>query len=176
VLTSAEANRRVTWTSYRKKGPMSSPLPTSTTPAHDVRAPRPTAGRGPGHLGPSLVVDGDIITGEDIVLDGRLNGSIHAPDNAVSIAASAAVRGRIFARVVLIEGNVSGEVAATGLIEVSPGARVEADLIAPAIAVAEGAFMVGKIDMRRAEAAARVARYRAERGTEGRAPAPSAAK
>jgi cytoskeletal protein CcmA (bactofilin family) len=153
---------------------MSTPLPTSS-PGPEARAPRPGQGRGPGRLGPTIVVDGDVITAEDLVLDGRLNGSIHAPDHAVSIAASATVRGRIFARVVLIEGSVSGEVAATGIIEVSQGARVEADLIAPAVAIAEGAFMVGKIDMRRAEAAARVARYRAERGNETRT-APSAAK
>lgn len=140
---------------------MSSSVPTA--PAPDVRSARLSAARGPGHLGASLVIDGDIVTGEDIIVDGRLNGSIHAPENVVSVAATATVRGKIFARMVLVEGSVSGEVAATGLIDVSPGARVEADLIAPAIAIAEGAFMVGKIDMRRAEAAARVARYRAER-------------
>lgn len=139
-------------------------------------SPEPSAtgnarrGRGPGRLGAGLTIDGDIISGEDLVLEGRLNGGLHAPENAVTIAASASVRGRLFARIVSIEGAVSGEVIATGSIEVAAGAKVEADLTAPVVAVEEGAWVTGRIDMRRAEAAARVARYRADRATEAAAP------
>jgi cytoskeletal protein CcmA (bactofilin family) len=129
--------------------------------------PSPGAHGHPGRLGPGLVIEGDVIAGEDVILDGRLSGGLHAPEHAVTIAAGATLRGGVFARVVIVEGAVHGDVTATGLIEVAQGARVEGDLTAPAVAIAEGAFVVGKIDMRRAEAAARVARYRAER-PEGR--------
>ena len=63
---------------------------------------------------------------------------------------------------------------ATGRIEIGERARVEGDLNAPAVSIAQGAFVVGKVDMRRAEAAARVAKYRIERsdakGTDKSAP------
>jgi cytoskeletal protein CcmA (bactofilin family) len=118
---------------------------------------------GPGRLGAGLVIDGEVIAAEDLVVDGRLSGALNAPDHAVTISTSATVRGKIFARVVLIEGTVQGEVTATGSIEVAERARVEADLNAPSIAIALGAFVVGKLDMRRADAAARVARYRIDR-------------
>jgi len=129
----------------------------------------PHAGRAPGRLGPGLVVEGDIVAGEDLVLEGRLTGGLDVPDHAVTIGPTGSVHGRIFARVVLIEGAVQGEVTATGLIEVAERARVEANLNAPSVAIAEGAFLVGKVDMRRADAAARVARYRIERAGEARA-------
>jgi cytoskeletal protein CcmA (bactofilin family) len=122
--------------------------------------------RGPGRLGAGLVVDGEIVSGEDLVLEGRLNGGLHAPDHAVTVSASGVVKGRIFARMVLIEGNVQGEVTATSVVEITDRARVEADLNAPSVSIAEGAFIVGKIDMRRTDAAARVARYRLERGSD----------
>jgi cytoskeletal protein CcmA (bactofilin family) len=122
-------------------------------------------GRGPDRLGPGLSIDGDIVTGDDMFLEGRLKGALHAAEHTVTIGAGGTVNGRVFGRVVIIEGAVQGEVTATGLIEIGQGARVEADLTAPSIAIAEGAFVVGKIDMRRADAAARVARYRLERAS-----------
>jgi cytoskeletal protein CcmA (bactofilin family) len=125
-------------------------------------------GRGPGRLGPGIAVDGEIVSGEDLVIEGRLTGALHAPDNAVTIGSDAIVRGRVFARTVVVEGTVHGEITATGLIDVAERARVEADLSAPSVAIAQGAFVVGKVDMRRADAAARVARYRLERGGESR--------
>jgi cytoskeletal protein CcmA (bactofilin family) len=131
----------------------------------DARGPSMTSGRGPDRLGPGLAINGDILTGEDVLLEGRLKGSLHAAEHTVTVGAAGSVNGRVFARVVVIEGAVQGEVTATGLIDIGQGARVEADLTAPSVAIAEGAFVVGKIDMRRADAAARVARYRIERAS-----------
>ena len=142
----------------------------------NLPTPDTMRGRAPGRLGPGFVVEGEIVSGEDVILDGRLTGSIDAPEHAVTVAAAGSVRGRVFARVVIIEGAVHGDVAATALIEVGRGARVEADLAAPAVSIEEGAFVVGRIDMRRAEAAARVARYRLDRNGESKAPEAPAAK
>lgn len=122
---------------------------------------------GPGRLGPGLTVDGEVIAGEDLVVEGQVTGGLHAPDHVVTIAASGTLHGKIFARIVIIDGTVHGDVTATNLVEVNEHAKVEADINAPAISIAQGAFVVGKIDMRRAEAAARVARYRIDRAMEG---------
>jgi cytoskeletal protein CcmA (bactofilin family) len=122
----------------------------------------------PGRLGPGLIIDGEVFAGEDLVLEGQLVGTLQAPDHAVTVAAGAVVRGRLFARMVLIDGTVQGGVTATGLIEIGSAARIEADLSAPSIAIAHGASVNGKIDMRRVEAATRVARYRLERSAEDR--------
>jgi cytoskeletal protein CcmA (bactofilin family) len=129
---------------------------------------KPSA-RGPGRFGPGLTVTGDVLAGEDLIIEGRLTGGLHAPDHTVTIATGPSINGRLFARVAVIEGAVQGEVTATALVEVAAGARVEADLTAPAVAIAEGAYLVGRIDMRRTDAAARVARYRVERGGDARA-------
>jgi cytoskeletal protein CcmA (bactofilin family) len=128
-----------------------------------VHAPIPvdtSHSRRPLRFGAGLVLDGDLSSGDDLIIEGRVNGTIHVPENAVTIAAGGTVRGRVFARVITVLGTVQGDVNATGLIEAAEGSRIEADLIAPAIAIAEGAFIVGRLDMRRAGAAARVARYR----------------
>lgn len=124
-------------------------------------------GRGPRVLGPGLSVKGDLIAGEDLIFSGRLTGVLNAPDHAVTIAQGADVQGRVFGRVVLVEGHLRGEVTATHLIEVSESARIDGDLNAPSVSIAQGAFVTGRIDMRRADAAARVARYRLEKTGSG---------
>lgn len=124
-------------------------------------------GRAPRILGPGLAVKGEVTAGEDLIFSGRLNGVLNAPEHAVTIAEGADVQGRVFGRVVLVEGHLRGEITATHLIEVSEGAHVEGDLNAPSIAIAQGAFITGRIDMRRADAAARVARYRLEKTGSG---------
>jgi cytoskeletal protein CcmA (bactofilin family) len=127
-------------------------------------APVSTEGAGrPGRLGAGIVLDGELTAGEDLIVDGRLTGALQAPDRTLTVGASGVIRGRVFAKTVGIEGAVQGEVTATGLIEIGERARVEADLNAPAVSIAQGAFVVGKVDMRRADAAARVAKYRIER-------------
>ena len=100
--------------------------------------------RGPGRLGEGLSIEGDVVAGEDLVVEGRLTGGLQAPDHAVTIGAGATVKGRVFARVVLIEGTVQGEVTATGLIDIAESARVEADMNAPSVAIAQGAYVVGR--------------------------------
>jgi cytoskeletal protein CcmA (bactofilin family) len=124
--------------------------------------------RGPGRLAAGLVIEGEVFASEDLVLEGQLTGLLQAPEHAITVAPGAGVRGRVFARVILVEGTVQGSLTATGLIEIGEGAKVDADLSAPSIAIAHGAQVNGKIDMRRTEAAARVARYRLERTADGR--------
>ncbi len=118
-------------------------------------------------FGPGLAVEGEITAAEDLIFAGRLQGVLNAPEHAVTIAESADVRGRIFGRVVYVQGRIRGDVAATHFIDVAETARVDGDLCAPSIAIAQGAFVTGKIDMRRTDAATRVARYRLEKTVSG---------
>lgn len=117
----------------------------------------------PGQLGRGVTIRGDVFAREDLVVEGHLDGSLSAPGHAVTIARGAVVRGHVFAQVILVEGSASGELTAIERVDVVAGARVEADITAPSVALAEGAWVVGRIDMARADAAARVARYRLHR-------------
>jgi cytoskeletal protein CcmA (bactofilin family) len=117
----------------------------------------------PGQLGRGVAIRGDVLAREDLVVEGHLDGSLSAPGHAITIARGGVVRGHVFAHIILVEGSASGELTATERVEVAAGARVEADITAPSVALAEGAWIVGRIDMARADAAAHVARYRLQR-------------
>jgi cytoskeletal protein CcmA (bactofilin family) len=117
----------------------------------------------PGQLGRGVAIRGDVFAREDLVVEGHLDGTLSAPGHVITIARGAVVRGHVFAQIILVEGSASGELTAIERVDVVAGARVEADITAPSVALAEGAWVVGRIDMARADAAARVARYRLQR-------------
>jgi len=117
----------------------------------------------PSQLSRGVAIRGAMLAREDLVVEGRLDGSLSAPDHAITIAPGAVVRGHVFAQVIVVEGSATGDLTATERVEVAAGARVEADITAPSVVVVEGAWVVGRIDMARAEAAARVAQYRLQR-------------
>jgi len=126
----------------------------------------------PGVLGRGIAVVGDVIAGEDLIIAGRFEGNIDLPDHALTIAQDARAGGQLFARTITIAGRVAGSVTASEWIEVLETATVDGDLTAPKVAIELGASFQGRVEMTRAEAAVRVARYRIERKSQAPPEAP----
>jgi cytoskeletal protein CcmA (bactofilin family) len=117
----------------------------------------------PADIGPAIRVVGDLYAEQDLVLHGEISGAVDLPDHALSVAGGARLEGPAFARIVSITGTVVGDITASELVEVLPGAIVEGDITAPRIHLDEEARFRGRIEMKRVDAAVRVARYRLER-------------
>ena len=66
----------------------------------------------PTEIGSSIVVKGDITTHEDIVVSGRVDGSIAALGHAVTVNAGAELLADIQARAVVVSGQVLGTICA----------------------------------------------------------------
>jgi cytoskeletal protein CcmA (bactofilin family) len=113
-------------------------------------------------------VRGQLIAQEDLLIEGAIDGEIEAPGHAVAVDAAASVNATVFARDVTIHGTLVGKVTAVEIVDIRDGATVAADIVAPCVLLADGAVFNGRIEMKRADAAVRVARYRMER----KAPSP----
>jgi len=81
------------------------------------------------------------------MIEGRVEGTIESKQHAVVIGQQAAVKAQILAKDVVVLGKVVGDITASTKIEIRPQGRVEGDLVAPAVAIAEGATFRGSIDM-----------------------------
>ncbi len=92
------------------------------------------------------VVRGHLTGQEDLLLQGRVEGSVALQGN-LDIEADARADATIEAVTVRIQGTVVGRVVAREGIELSASARVRADLVAPRLVIAEGALFAGAIDM-----------------------------
>jgi cytoskeletal protein CcmA (bactofilin family) len=109
---------------------------------------------------PASMLNGDLNADEDVVIDGLVTGTIDMPGHALTIGPGAEVDARVLARDVTIYGTLRGKVTALEILDIRPGARVSGEFAAPAVALAEGAQVQGRVETKRVDAAMHVARYR----------------
>jgi cytoskeletal protein CcmA (bactofilin family) len=97
--------------------------------------------------GQSIVIKGDISGSEDLVIAGRVEGSITLEGRTLTLAAGSQVVGTICAASVVVSGKVEGSIEAGERLEVRDTAVVEGDLSAPRLLVADGADLRATVDM-----------------------------
>jgi cytoskeletal protein CcmA (bactofilin family) len=103
-------------------------------------------------IGPGTRVAGPLSGDDDLVVEGTVDGPVTSTAQVV-IAAGARVRGEVRGRDVIVGGKLEHPVHATGTIRLLATAEVRADLIAPRIAIDEGAQFEGQVKMTRPAAA-----------------------
>jgi cytoskeletal protein CcmA (bactofilin family) len=97
--------------------------------------------------GQSIVIKGDISGNEDLVIAGRVEGSITLDGRLLTLAEGSQVAGIISAASVVVMGEVDGSIEAGTRMEIRESASITGDLRTPALVVAEGASLNASVDM-----------------------------
>jgi len=97
-------------------------------------------------IGPNMTVRGAIVGEEDLVVEGRVEGTIQIAGHLV-VAEAGVVESDVEADSADVHGQVIGDVAAAQTITLHPGARVSGNLRAPRIVIDDGAHFQGGVDM-----------------------------
>ncbi len=100
-------------------------------------------------LGRTVVVQGQLSSGEDLLIEGQFDGTINLDDHCLTVGPEGHVKAEIRARQVVILGNVNGNIAAGEKIEIRRTGHVLGDLVAATVAIEEGAYLKGSIDISR---------------------------
>jgi len=137
-------------------GPAPSLRPeTSVTSATPSRA-RQNSG-GTATIGQSITINGDVTGEEDLVIQGRIEGTVSLGTHAVTVGPEGRVKADITGRIVTVEGRVEGNILGQEHIALRSSAEVEGDLIAPRVSLEDGAAFRGRIDMSQKAATSRTA-------------------
>jgi cytoskeletal protein CcmA (bactofilin family) len=132
--------------------------PGHTAPAAEAAPTRPAPAGDPQrglekmavNIGKSVVIKGELNGSEDLTIEGQVEGKIELRQNVLTIGANARIKAQVFAKSVIILGEVTGNVAATEKVDIRDNGSVDGDIAAPRVAIAEGAHFRGSIDMQRA--------------------------
>jgi len=100
----------------------------------------------PSVLGPTLYFKGDLSAEEDLVIQGRVEGSI-THTQRLTIGAQGTVKANIRAEIIVVEGTVEGDLRAEKSMAVKETAKIRGNISAPTISIADGASFKGNIDM-----------------------------
>ena len=97
-------------------------------------------------MGKSVIFKGEMVSSEDMSLDGRVEGTIDVRDHRLTIGPDADIRADITAHTITIYGAVTGAIKASGRVDIRETGSVSGDITAPRVAMAEGAEVHGRID------------------------------
>ena len=97
-------------------------------------------------IGQSVFVKGEVVSAEDLIIDGRVEGTIKLGGSCLTVGAGAVIQADLTAHTVIIGGIVTGNVTATERLEIRETGSVDGDISAPRLAVRDGAVIRGRID------------------------------
>ena len=101
------------------------------------------------NIGKSVVIKGELNGSEDLTIEGHVEGKIELKDHVLTIGPNGKIKAQVFAKAVIVLGEVNGNVTATEKVDIRDGGSVDGDIISPRVAIAEGAHFRGAVDMQR---------------------------
>jgi cytoskeletal protein CcmA (bactofilin family) len=105
-------------------------------------------------LGKTLVFKGELSADEDLILQGRVEGSIRHTQS-VTVGTDGVVIGDTHARSIVVEGTVEGDLHGAVSVLIAATATVRGNISAPRVGIMEGANFNGSVDMSSVHAAVR---------------------
>jgi cytoskeletal protein CcmA (bactofilin family) len=100
-------------------------------------------------IGKSVVIKGELSGSEDLTIEGQVEGKIELRQNVLNIGPNSKIKAQIFAKQVVVQGEVIGNVTASEKVDIRDAGSVDGDITSPKVAIAEGAHFRGSIDMQR---------------------------
>ena len=99
------------------------------------------------NIGKSVVIKGELNVDEDLTIEGRVEGTIQLRNHVLTIGPSGRVNAQVFARSVIVLGEVAGSIAATDQIDIRESGALDGDVISPRVRIAEGAHFRGSVEI-----------------------------
>src|SRR5271156_5960835 len=97
-------------------------------------------------IGKSVQIRGEVKGSEDLMVDGHVEGTITLVESRLTIGPNAHVSANVSAKDVILLGQLSGNVTATGKVELRDGCDLVGDISAARLSIEESAVFRGKVE------------------------------
>lgn len=114
-----------------------------------MRAPSPVSAAAMTIIGNQVSIEGKIKGGEDLVIEGTVEGSIELEKCHLTVGPKGEVKAEIQAGNVTISGRVTGNIKAQDKVEITKEADFNGDIKAKRISVEDGACLKAVIEVER---------------------------
>ncbi len=135
-------------------------------PGREPAAPAPSVGTSAAHgpetesrrhmeskevvnIGKSVVIKGELNGSEDLTVEGSVEGKIELKQHVLTIGPHGRIHAEIFAKAVVVLGQVVGNIIASDKVDIRDKGVVDGNIVAPRVAIADGAQFRGSVDMQR---------------------------
>ena len=158
-----------------KKDDIPSPAPVASKPEEKRR--RPIAQKPPSNsgelatIGRSITIKGEVTGDEDILIQGRVDGSVNLKQQSVTVGPEGRVKADITGRTVIVEVEVECNLKAQDQVILRATAAVQGDITASRLVLEDGAVFRGGVDMGEPEGQSH--RSDGSKGTQAKTPSGS---
>jgi len=98
-------------------------------------------------IGSSVRISGELTGGEDVIIQGQVEGKIDLNDNTVTIGKNGRVKADVHAKIISVEGQLEGNIFGKEKVIVRESGSVQGNITAPCVNLEEGSNFKGSIDM-----------------------------
>jgi cytoskeletal protein CcmA (bactofilin family) len=99
-------------------------------------------------IGKSVVIRGDLSGNEDLYMDGDIEGSITLAESQLTVGPNARIHADINVRDIVVFGHLTGNVKATGRVDLRQSAFVSGDILAGRLSIEESAVLKGRVELK----------------------------
>jgi cytoskeletal protein CcmA (bactofilin family) len=101
------------------------------------------------NIGKSVVIKGELTASEDLTVEGMIEGKIEVRDNILTIGPNGRIKANVFARGIIVLGEIVGNVTASENVDIRDGGAIDGDLVSPRVSIADGGHFRGTVDMQK---------------------------
>lgn len=127
-----------------RAAPVSSSSPSPASPASPTRS---SAQSGTSIIGSSIALRGDISGEENLVVKGKIEGTLNLPNNDIQIDPEGRVKADLMAKKISVAGKVRGNLSGSERVVIQKSGEVEGNIIAPRVVLEDGCKFKGAVEM-----------------------------
>ncbi|MES9994330.1 MAG: polymer-forming cytoskeletal protein [Candidatus Thiodiazotropha sp.] len=98
-------------------------------------------------IGPSIQINGDLSGEEDLIIQGKVSGTIQLREKSLTVGNQGQVDANVLAHDIIIEGKVNGDLYGSERVCIRNTGNVKGNIVSPKVSLDEGCRFKGSIDM-----------------------------
>lgn len=136
-----QESRSVEPAAESRAAPAASPSPAPSAPG------RASSAAGTSVIGSSITLRGDISGEENLVVKGKIEGTLTLPSNDIQIDPEGRVKADLMAKKISVAGKVRGNLSGSERVIIQKSGEVEGNIIAPRVVLEDGCKFKGAVEM-----------------------------
>ena len=131
----------------KRKEPNEPAVDTAVSTPPTPPEPPSFASRSSAMIGKTIHIKGNVSGAENLIIEGTVEGSVELPQNDLTVGESGHVTANLKAKVIRVDGQVTGDMSGAEKVVISKTGRVKGNIVAPRVTLEDGAKFKGSIDM-----------------------------
>lgn len=117
-----------------------------TRPAPVQPSVKPSGGS--SVIGGSIMLKGEISGNEDLVIKGRVEGTLDLPNNDIQVDPEGQVKADLKAKKISVSGAVQGNLTGSEQVIIQKSGRVQGNIVASRVVLEDGCQFMGSVEMK----------------------------